>query len=244
MVALLLSFLEDSARANPGHARRPLSRPFQRTRLHECCVTESIAGARRLRRLIRFDPDHSCDLAKSAGGTESTRGTSQYAARRGLGWARRVAGGTVPAHGEFAAIWPRKAYRFHAWCGADLGHSPYSGYCRHQFDDANWIGATGGGPTGFLGALSGLRDFESKLARCVGFDDPENAYLAGLLHDLGCVVNLVLFPVKTKSAPEKEMQTGAFPGESEYEALGFTHCQSGEVLARKWNFSEGIPGNS
>jgi putative nucleotidyltransferase with HDIG domain len=77
-----------------------------------------------------------------------------------------------------------------------------------------------------------------KLARCVGFDDPENAYLAGLLHDLGLVVNLVLFPVKTKSALEKGMQTGAFLGESEYEALGFTHCQSGEVLARKWNFSE------
>lgn len=77
-----------------------------------------------------------------------------------------------------------------------------------------------------------------KLARCVGFDDPENAYLAGLLHDLGFVVNLVLFPVKTKSAMEKGMQTGAFLGESEYEALGFTHCQSGEVLARKWNFSE------
>jgi HD-like signal output (HDOD) protein len=77
-----------------------------------------------------------------------------------------------------------------------------------------------------------------KLARCVGFDDPENAYLAGLLHDLGCVVNLVLFPVKTKSALEKGMQAGAFLGESEYEALGFTHCQSGEVLARRWNFSE------
>ena len=77
-----------------------------------------------------------------------------------------------------------------------------------------------------------------KLARCVGFDDPENAYLAGLLHDLGCVVNLVLVPEKTKGALAKGMQTGVFLGESEYEALGFTHCQSGEVLARKWNFSD------
>lgn len=77
-----------------------------------------------------------------------------------------------------------------------------------------------------------------KLARCVGFDDPENAYLAGLLQDLGCVVNLVLFPEKSKAALEKGQQTSAFLGEPEYEALGFTHCQSGEVLARKWNFSE------
>jgi HD-like signal output (HDOD) protein len=29
-------------------------------------------------------------------------------------------------------------------------------------------------------------------------------------------------------------------GESEYEAFGFTHCQSGEVLARRWNFSEDL----
>ena len=29
-------------------------------------------------------------------------------------------------------------------------------------------------------------------------------------------------------------------GESEFEELGFTHCQSGELLARKWNFSNEI----
>ena len=29
-------------------------------------------------------------------------------------------------------------------------------------------------------------------------------------------------------------------GASEFEELGFTHCQSGEVLARKWNFSDDI----
>jgi hypothetical protein len=63
---------------------------------------------------------------------------------------------------QFAAIWPRNAYRYHARRSTDLGHSPYSGYCRHQFDDANGIGATGGGPTGLLGALTGLRDFESE----------------------------------------------------------------------------------
>ena len=79
-----------------------------------------------------------------------------------------------------------------------------------------------------------------KLARCVGFDDPEKAYLAGLLHDLGCVVNLVLLPQQAKVALEKAKQTGAFLGETEYESLGFTHCQSGEVLARRWRFPEDL----
>jgi putative nucleotidyltransferase with HDIG domain len=79
-----------------------------------------------------------------------------------------------------------------------------------------------------------------KLARSVGFDDAEKAYLAGLLHDLGYVVNLVLLPQQTKAAIEQCAQTGLFLGDSEYEAFGFTHCQSGEVLARRWNFSNDL----
>lgn len=77
-----------------------------------------------------------------------------------------------------------------------------------------------------------------KLARAVGFDDPEKAYLAGLLHDLGYIVNMVLFPHQEKAALESALRTGEFLGLSEYETLGFTHCQSGEVLARFWNFSD------
>lgn len=76
-----------------------------------------------------------------------------------------------------------------------------------------------------------------KLARAVGFDDPEKAYLAGLLHDLGYIVNMVLFPQQEGAALESALKTGEFLGLTEYETLGFTHCQSGEVLARFWNFS-------
>lgn len=79
-----------------------------------------------------------------------------------------------------------------------------------------------------------------KLARSVGFHDPDKAYLAGLMHDLGYVVNLVLLPQQTKAALDKGLETGAFMAESEFQALGFTHCQTGEVLARKWNFGEDL----
>ena len=79
-----------------------------------------------------------------------------------------------------------------------------------------------------------------KLARAVGFEDPEKAYLAGLLHDLGYIVNMVLFPQQEKAALESALKTGEFLGLSEYETLGFTHCQSGEVLARFWNFSSDL----
>lgn len=79
-----------------------------------------------------------------------------------------------------------------------------------------------------------------KLARSVRFADPEKAYLAGLLHDLGYVVNLVLLPQLTKAAVEKAVKEGVFVGEIEYCDLGFTHCQSGELLARKWNFPDDV----
>jgi putative nucleotidyltransferase with HDIG domain len=79
-----------------------------------------------------------------------------------------------------------------------------------------------------------------KLARSVGFGDPEKAYLAGLLHDIGYIVNLIVFPKQTQAAIEKAESQRLFPGEVEFSDLGFTHCQSGEVLARRWNLAEGM----
>lgn len=79
-----------------------------------------------------------------------------------------------------------------------------------------------------------------KLAKAVGFEDPEKAYLGGLLHDLGYIVNMVLFPQQEKAALGDAFQTHEFLGSVEYEKLGFSHCQSGEVLGRFWNFSDDL----
>jgi putative nucleotidyltransferase with HDIG domain len=79
-----------------------------------------------------------------------------------------------------------------------------------------------------------------KLARSVGFGDPEKAYLAGLLHDIGYILNLVVFPAQTKTAIEKAEREGLFMGEVEYSEVGFTHCQSGELLGRQWKLSEDL----
>ena len=79
-----------------------------------------------------------------------------------------------------------------------------------------------------------------KLARSVGFGDPDKAYLAGLMHDIGYIVNLVVLPQQTKAVLEKAQGNGIFAGEIEYSELGFTHCQSGEILARQWGLSNGL----
>lgn len=79
-----------------------------------------------------------------------------------------------------------------------------------------------------------------KLARSVGFGDPDKAYLAGLMHDIGYIVNLVVLPQETKAVLEKAQREGIFAGEIEYSELGFTHCQSGEILGRQWQLSDGL----
>jgi HD-like signal output (HDOD) protein len=79
-----------------------------------------------------------------------------------------------------------------------------------------------------------------KLARSVGFGDPEKAYLAGLMHDIGYIVNLVVLPNETRAAMERAQREGVFVGEIEYSDLGFTHCQSGEILGRQWRLSDGL----
>jgi len=79
-----------------------------------------------------------------------------------------------------------------------------------------------------------------KLARAVGFGDPEKAYLAGLMHDIGYVANLVILPDRMMNAIEKARRERLFLGEVEFSELGFTHCQTGEMLARNWQLPEGL----
>jgi putative nucleotidyltransferase with HDIG domain len=79
-----------------------------------------------------------------------------------------------------------------------------------------------------------------KLARSVGFGDPEKAYLAGLMHDIGYIVNMVVLPQQTVAMMERAKRDGLFAGDVEYSELGFTHCQSGEVLARQWRLSNSL----
>jgi len=75
-----------------------------------------------------------------------------------------------------------------------------------------------------------------KLAPAVGFSDPEKAYLAGLLHDIGYILNLVAFPEQPETVIEEAARDRLFMGEVEYSNLGFTHRQTGECwrAGRTW----------
>ncbi len=74
------------------------------------------------------------------------------------------------------------------------------------------------------------------VARHVRYASQEEAFLAGLMHDIGK-------PVLLKNLPDRYMPiiNDVYRGEATfYEAeqviLGFTHAQVGSILAEKWNF--------
>jgi HD-like signal output (HDOD) protein len=75
------------------------------------------------------------------------------------------------------------------------------------------------------------------LARKISYPDPSKAYLAGLLHDIGIIVNLWILPKEFREAYEYA-RTQAIPlHEAEQTVLGFTHCESGRLLAEKWELA-------
>ena len=73
-----------------------------------------------------------------------------------------------------------------------------------------------------------------QFAQQIRFPEPERAYLGGLLHDLGLVVNLWIVPEKFQEALQKAMQERIPLHEAEEQILGFTHEESGGLLAAHW----------
>jgi putative nucleotidyltransferase with HDIG domain len=80
----------------------------------------------------------------------------------------------------------------------------------------------------------------SKLAKMIGYPDPEKAYLAGLLHDLGILVNTLTCTEEFRQCMRQGAEEHAALDRVEAERLGFTHCQSGKILAEQWRFSADV----
>jgi len=79
-----------------------------------------------------------------------------------------------------------------------------------------------------------------KMATLIGYPDPEKAYLAGLLHDLGMLVNTLACTEDYRMCIQAARDSHVALHRSEDEHLGFTHCQSGKMLAEHWHFSEDV----
>jgi putative nucleotidyltransferase with HDIG domain len=77
-----------------------------------------------------------------------------------------------------------------------------------------------------------------RLARGVAYPQPEQAYLAGLLHDIGALPLLMI--TSTESQEPEDMTTCGWGEsvESERERFGTDHCEVGHWIGVSWNFSQ------
>uniref|UniRef100_A0A7C4MMI0 HDOD domain-containing protein n=1 Tax=Desulfatirhabdium butyrativorans TaxID=340467 RepID=A0A7C4MMI0_9BACT len=63
----------------------------------------------------------------------------------------------------------------------------------------------------------------------------EELFVAGLLHDIGKIVEMMILPQEFELAVQKTRDTPITIYQAEEEVLGFTHTEVGRVLAEKWN---------
>ena len=76
-----------------------------------------------------------------------------------------------------------------------------------------------------------------KLATVCGYLNNEEAFLAGLLHDLGKVVLFQCVPDKMNAVMQEVYNSDVDFAAAEMRALGFTHAEVGQLLADKWYFT-------
>jgi HD-like signal output (HDOD) protein len=79
-----------------------------------------------------------------------------------------------------------------------------------------------------------------RLAQALGVQNLEKYYLAGLLHDVGILVNSLLFEHEFTRVLQSAQQSETPLCEVEQNMLGFTHCDSGRVLADLWKLPADI----
>jgi len=85
-----------------------------------------------------------------------------------------------------------------------------------------------------LGCALVCRKFSEKLRAT----DSEKAYMAGLLHDIGFPVNCMVFPKEFSAAMTYAAQRQIPLHEAEQTTMGFTHCDTGLVLAQNWRLAD------
>ena len=75
-----------------------------------------------------------------------------------------------------------------------------------------------------------------RMAVGIDYPEPEKAYLAGLIHDLGFLVNSVLDTAKFRQAVLQAAERRCALHISEQQFLDYTHADSGGMLCEHWGF--------
>lgn len=78
------------------------------------------------------------------------------------------------------------------------------------------------------------------IAREIGFENEEEAFLGGLFHDVGKVVLNNSDPQKFSSVMEKVYNEHLSFRVAEWDIFGFSHTEVGSLVIRKWKLSEAL----
>ncbi len=78
------------------------------------------------------------------------------------------------------------------------------------------------------------------LARKKGYRDAEEAFVAGLLHDIGKAVLDLNRPNRYQDVVQVVYNEGVTFLQAENRLLGFDHAEVGAIVARKWNLAPGL----
>ncbi len=79
-----------------------------------------------------------------------------------------------------------------------------------------------------------------KIADEIGFQHKEEAYLAGLMHDVGKTALFLRSPAIMREIMEEVYNDGGAFFEVEQRRLGFTHADVGGIIADQWRFTVDI----
>jgi putative nucleotidyltransferase with HDIG domain len=80
----------------------------------------------------------------------------------------------------------------------------------------------------------------SILAKVAKMAQPEEALVAGLIHDVGKTVLNNSIPDKYAVVMQKAYEEGRMFKDVESELLGYTHCDVGGLIARKWKLPKNL----
>jgi putative nucleotidyltransferase with HDIG domain len=86
----------------------------------------------------------------------------------------------------------------------------------------------------------GVSVASSLLARVSKLAQPEEALVAGLIHDVGKTILNNSIPDKYALITQKVYEEGTQYKDVEMELLGYTHCDVGGLIARKWKLPKNL----
>jgi HD-like signal output (HDOD) protein len=80
------------------------------------------------------------------------------------------------------------------------------------------------------------------VGRFLGHDKLEELFVAGLLHDIGKIVEMMKLPEQFSEVTRRVREHNVLIAVAEAEVLGFTHAESGQLLAEHWNLPAKLTG--